>query len=736
MPSGIRQVAVISAGRLGGLLAAHIAKTDVPVLWLDTTPDEGDAERRLRAEEALADVQNDEPSTLTSSGKVGLINKGKLQGSLGRLYDADWIIDTLPEDFPAREELYRKIDIYRRRGTIFSYNGALTSFKALVGNQSDAFAEDFLVTNFFGLAKGARLVEMAMGPKTRRDAADLVGDFCDRYLGNGIVICRDAPGLAAFRLGLFFMRAAQAAARDLFLSHEEVNEILETSMGLNEGISGIQKRLGGNQAKLLADRLMSLLSPNDPLHTVSRPEMIGKDLLKLRETPDKLGPFTWRILSETLIYACRLIPHVVANIAALDRAVSLGLGWRVGPFEWADELGSDWVVQRLTTENRHVPFLLANASDKPFYRADDRRRLVGLTLDDIYAPVIRPPGVLLMADVKRSRQPVEKNDSAALWDIGDRVLCLEMAAKDNVINNDVLRMLSRAKVRIGDGRGEWKGLVLWSAAEDFSRGIDPAALSFSARSAKRTQIETYAFKGQLVCKALRFAPFPSVAAVAGAAIGGGCEIVLHCSGVQAHTDAVFSLADPDLKLIPAWGGCAQLLGRAFNAQKYLGKPAANYAFGLLRAAEKVAAKDAKDKLYMGPADGLTANRDRLLHDAKQRVLDMAKEYRKPEAWRIHLPGYAGRSALELEIENFKHRHKASAHDVIVWKALASVLCGSKDYNFTGAVSEEKIMEFERREFVRVVQLPETRARLEERFEVDESDEAMLRELQPALLRRR
>src|SRR5580704_5272433 len=226
-------------------------------------------------------------------------------------------------------------------------------------------------------------------------------------------------------------------------------------------------------------------------------------------------------------------------------------------------------------------------------------------------------------------------------------------------------------------------------------------------------IEDLVKTGQEAYQALRFAPFPSVCAPSGLALGGGCEINLHTSAVQAHAETYIGLVEVGVGLIPGWGGCAQMLGRAFTAKKRFGGPIPpiSQVFETVSLA-KVAksAFDAQELGYLRHTDGITMNRDRLLYDAKQRVLEMAKDYKPPVPWELNLPGPTGRAALNLPIEGFKLLGKALPHDVTVSKALASVLCGG-ERDLTTLTTEAQILEMERREFMKLVHTDETVARI-------------------------
>jgi 3-hydroxyacyl-CoA dehydrogenase len=184
--------------------------------------------------------------------------------------------------------------------------------------------------------------------------------------------------------------------------------------------------------------------------------------------------------------------------------------------------------------------------------------------------------------------------------------------------------------------------------------------------------------------------------------------------VQAHAETYIGLVEAGVGLVPGWGGCAQMLGRAFSAKKRFGGPIPpiSQVFETISLAKvSRSAFDAQDLGYLRHTDGITMNRDRLLYDAKQRVLELAKDYKVPEPWQLNLPGPTGRSALNLAIEGFKLLGKALPHDVTVSRALASILCGG-DRDFTSTTPESRILELEHREFMQLVKTPQTLSRIE------------------------
>lgn len=764
--SGIQKVAVIGSGVMGSQIAAHITNAGVPVLLLDIVLKDN-PDRNALAKGALEKLQKADPAPFMHPKNAKLVTPGNLEDDLDQLKDVDWIIEAVLENPQVKSDLYKKIDAVRKPGSIVSSNTSTIPLNVLTGGQSDQFAQDFLITHFFNPPRYMRLLELVTGSKTRAGAADLIRDFCDRHLGKGVVSCKDTPGFIANRLGVYFLQTAVNVAFKLGITVEEADAVFSKPFGMPKtGVFGLLDLIGIDLMPLIAKSFMATLPADDAYRTANiehplitkmiadgytgrkgkggfyrlnkteagkvketldlktgayRPsekvkltvlENAGKNIRAICEAQDKIGQFAWKTLSQTLSYAASLVPQIADDIVAVDAGMRLGFNWKFGPFELIDMLGAGWFAERLKAEGKTVPPFLQKAADKSFYRVE-AGKLDYLTTEGVYRPVLRSVGVLLLADIKRASKPVTKNGSASLWDIGDGVLCLEYHTKMNAIDPDTLAMVKKSVATISESGGKYKGLVIYNEADNFSAGANLGLALFALNIALYQAIEDLVKQGQEAYQALRFAPFPTVAAPAGLALGGGCEITLHCSAVQMHAETYIGLVETGVGLVPGWGGCAQMLGRAFSAKKRFGGPIppVSQVFETVSMA-KVAksAFDARDLGYLRPTDGITMNRDRLLYDAKQRVLELAKDYKAPEPWVLNLPGPAGRAALNLALEAFRLLGKALPHDVTVSKALAAVLCGGES-DLTAPVTEAQILQLEHREFMKLVRTPETVARI-------------------------
>ena len=394
--------------------------------------------------------------------------------------------------------------------------------------------------------------------------------------------------------------------------------------------------------------------------------------------------------------------------------MKLGYNWTYGPFELIDKIGVDWFIEKLRADNYKVPPLLMAAAGKTFYRSDNQQRQC-LNLNGDYQTIAVEAGVLLLSDIKQNQAPIERNASASLWDIGDGVLCLEFHSKMNAIDPDILQMIMTASKIIP---GQYKALVLYNEADNYSVGANVGLALFAANVAAWPQIEAMVKSGQDTYLALKHAPFPVVGAPSGMALGGGCESLLHCDAIQAHVESYIGLVEVGVGLIPAWGGCKELLSRWMtNPRRAKGPmPAISKAFELISTATvSTSATEAKDYLFLSASDGITMNRERLLFDAKQKALNLAEDYTPPEPIELTLPGATARTALNLAVDSFVKSGKATAYDGLIADQLAIVLSGAET-DITEVHTEQDVLTLERAAFIHLIKQEPTLDRLQHMLE--------------------
>jgi 3-hydroxyacyl-CoA dehydrogenase len=771
--SEIKKIAVIGAGVMGAAIAAHCANAGLDVLLLDIVRDLND--RNAIASGAIEKMLKTSPAPFMHPKFAKRITAGNLEDDLGKLKEIDWVIEAVIERQDIKTDVYKKIDANRRADTIVSSNTSTIPLKNLIEGQSDEFKKHFLITHFFNPPRYMKLLEIVAGAQTDKAIVKKISDFGDRVLGKGIVNCKDTPGFIANRLGVYWMTVAINRAFDQGINVQEADALLGRPIGVPKtGVFGLVDLVGLDLMPHLAKSLLEHLPEKDSYRNESREvplitKMIAdgytgrkgkggfyrlnteggkkqKEVLNLQtceyapeskidlaaanagkkgpkpvlEFADKYGDYARDVMVHTLHYAASLVPQISDDIVNVDNAMKWGFNWKSGPFEMMDQLGTDWLIEQMPKYNLDVPEFLQKAAGRTFYKTEDGV-LHYFGTDGAYHAIERADGVLLLADIKRKSQPVLKNASASAWDIGDGVLCFEFHTKMNAIDTDIFALYGEAIKKIGDGKGDFKALVIYNEADNFSAGANLGLALFALNIGLFDQIDELVGGGQGIYKKLKYAPFPVVSAPAGLALGGGCEILLHSDVVVAHAETYTGLVEVGVGLIPGWGGCKEML---FRHSKKAG-PKAGPMQGVIKAFEIIStaktstsAYEAFDYLYFREGiDTVVLNRDRQLFAAKQKALELAADYHAPEVNEgLRLPGPSGKAAMNMAVSDFQKNGKATNYDGVVSEALAEVLSGGKNADVTVLMTEDEILKLEKAAFMKLVHNEGTLKRIETMLE--------------------
>lgn len=768
MADTINKVCVIGAGVMGAGIAAQVANAGVPVLLLDIVPKDG-ADRDAIAKGAVAKMLKTEPAPFMSPAAAKLVETGNIEDHLDKVAECDWIVEAVVERLDIKQALYARLEELKRPGTAVSSNTSTIPLGHLVEGRSEQFRQDFLITHFFNPPRYMRLIEIVTSEHTDAGVAAKVEQFVDHRMGKRIVRAKDTPGFIANRIGTYWLAVAINAAMDQGLTVEEADQIGGRPMGVPKtGIFGLIDLVGIDLMPLLAKSLSSTLPEGDAYFDTIRPlplvdKMIAegftgrkgkggfyrldrkpdgtkakqaidlktgeyraekkpdrlpgraeKDLAALVATPGKVGDYAWAILGPVLSYAAGLVGEAADDVVAIDDAMKLGYNWKFGPFELIDRMGPGKLAERLRAEGKPVPALLETAGDRPFYRVVDGKRQY-LTVGGDYADVVRAEGVLLLEDIKLRSEPLLKNGSASAWDVGDGVVAFEFTGKMNALDEQVLSLLQKTIALV---KSQYKALVIYNEGSNFSAGANLGLAMFAVNIAAWGEVDKLVVAGQQAYKALKYAPFPVVAAPAGMALGGGCEILLHADAIQAHAESYIGLVETGVGLVPGWGGNGELIDRLAKSPKSPKgpMPAAMKAFETISTAQvSRSAALAKDLGYLRKDDGITMNRDRLLADAKQKALALVEGYQAPEKPVFRLPGAAGRVAFNGAVADFAKKGVATPYDVVVASRLANIVTGG-EADIIDEVSEDQLLKLERAAFMESVKDARTQARVEHMLE--------------------
>ncbi len=779
--TSIKKIAVLGSGVMGSAIAAQAANAGYEVVLLDMVPKDA-KNRNMLAEAGVQKQLESKPPGFTHKRNAKRITCGNYEDDLDLLKDCDWIIEAVKEDLTIKQNIYNKVDAVRKPGSIVSSNTSTLPLHMLTSGMPESFTQDFMITHFFNPPRFMSLLEIVPGGTTRTDAVDAVSDFADKALGKSIVTCKDTPGFIANRIGVYWMMQGLQEAMKRGLTVEQADAVMGVPAGMPKtSIFGLFDLVGIDLMPLAAKSMVTALPEkdvfrktyNEPLlltkmiaegntgrkgkggfyrlkklgdrkikevidlktgeyHPESRPAPMESvaaakgGLRALLEHGDEGGQYAWAVLSNTLCYAASLVPEISDNISAVDEAMRKGYNWKSGPFEMIGKLGVDWFCDKLKAEGRDVPPILEQARGKKLYVVENGMRKA-FSMDGSYVPVAQPEGVLTLADIKLHSQPIIKNASAALWDMGDGIVCLELTSKANALDADTLSMIEQTIPLV---QKDFKGLVIGGDAENFSVGANLGLIKTAAKAQAWDQISAIIKRGQNAMMALKYAAFPVVAAPSGMTLGGGCELLLHSDAVQAHTETYAGLVEAGVGLVPGWGGCTQMLMRhvAVNqTQKLEGWFASEgRTVAAIRDISTVfqsiangkfsgSAEEARDMKILREGDGISMNRSRILADAKARCAEMVKDYTPPVPQKIYLPGRTARMALNTMVDGLSWVGRVNSHDVVVSKALANVLSGGN--TSTGkALGESDLLKLEHDNFMELVKTPATMARIEHMLE--------------------
>ncbi len=738
----VRSVAVLGSGTMGAQIAAHFANAGVPSLLLDLTADV--------ARQGLERARTLKPDPFFTSDRVTLISTGGFDTDFQRIADADWTIEAIVERLDAKRELLERLDAVRRPGSIVSSNTSGIPLSALAEGRSDDFRRHLIGTHFFNPPRYLRLLEVIPTLETEQAVVSAVVQFADYRLGKGTVIAKDTPNFIANHIAIYGVIRTLEALQSGRYTVEEIDTITGPALGRPKSATFRTGDIAGldilaHVARTLYDRLPEgereafrappllddMLSRGwlgektgggfyrrernargesdiltlDPGTLTYRPKRsarlssidAAKAIDDVRERVrtlftggDTVGEFLRQTLAPTLVYTARVAPVIASSIDDVDRVMQWGFGWELGPFELFDAIGVREVVDawRAQAPENEVPPLVREVLD----RGRNRFRETPIP------PAA--PGLQILRAAKERSQVIRRNAGASLVDLGDGVLCVEFHSKMNAIGGDTLEMLQAG---VAEAERNFAALVVGNDAPNFSAGANLMLLLLEAQEGNWDEIDLMVRSFQRATTSLRYSQVPVVAAPAGLALGGGCEVVLQADRTQAAAETYMGLVEVGVGLIPAGAGTTAMLARAVEvlppATDLL--PVVQRVFETIGLAKvSTSAPDAMRIGYLRPVDGISMNRERLLADAKARALERTREgYQAPPRRNaIRVGGESVLAALKLGVHLAWRAGRISDHDAVIGRRLAWILAGGPVPHET-TVSEQYLLDLEREAFL-------------------------------------
>ena len=726
----IKKVVVIGSGTMGSGIAAHLCNANVPVTLLDLTTE--------ISEKARDRIFKSKPPLLLDKTQINNIKVGNISDNFDVVKEADWVVEAVVERIDIKHNIYEKIFKERKAGSIISSNTSSIPISVLSEKLSVEDKKDFCITHFFNPVRYMDLLEIVKSENNDLNKINSLKKFCEISLGKGAIVCNDTPGFLGNRIGVFAMQVAMTEAFKMKMSIEEADAVFGRPMGIPKtGVFGLYDLIG---IDLMADVLKSFikeLPETDDFQEVAKEIPLVKklietgytgrkgkggfyrmnkvdnkkileainletgeyhstkkiniksdkvDLKKLISREDRYGEYAWSVISKIIKYASSLVPSITKDFNDIDEAMRLGFNWTKGPFEMLEEIGVETFFDKIDD-------IKGNNFLENLFQSKNQ---------DFYGSRQKYTDIETFGKAKKKALSVDGNSSAQIYRFNDYNI-VEFTTKANALDYDSMDALKKATD---------KPLIIINESMQFSAGVN---LSYTMEFAKKgdfKSIEKFVGYFQETCKHLKYSDHPVVSAPSGLTLGGGFEVMVQSNFVASHTNIVVGLVETIVGLIPAGGGCKEMLARWLDTDEARNDP--HYAplkvfdiIGYGRTATSPV--EAEPMKYLKPEDKKIMNRNSLLEVSKE-ILNNNKDFKAPLETEFKLPGKVVKEEMNKILEKLYNDKVILDHGLKVAQELAHVLSGG-DTTIEKTLSEDDLFKLELDAFMRLIETKETQERI-------------------------
>ncbi len=726
----INKVVVIGSGTMGSGIAAHLCNANIPVILLDLKTE--------IAEKARERILKSRPPLLFESKKIEHLKTGNIADDFNNIEDADWVIEAVVERVNIKHDIYEQIFKKRKKDSIVSSNTSTIPLKILSEKLSEDDKKDFCITHFFNPVRYMGLLEIVRDNLNNKEKINLLKNFCEKKLGKGVIVCGDTPGFLGNRIGVYAMQVAMSEAIKMNLSVEEADAVFGRPMGIPKtGVFALYDLIG---IDLMQDVLASFkkeLSKEDKFHQVASDLPIIKklvetgytgrkgkggfyrinkkngkkvlealdiitnkysekkridlkidklNLLKLINRNDKYGQYAWSVISKIILYSSSLVPSITNEYNDIDEALRLGFNWSMGPFEMLESIGLENFFSKIGNIEKNE--FLDNLKKKKLKRFYDQRQ--------------KYTEIETLGKVKKNVVKIDKNDSAEIFRFKDFNI-VEFNTKANALDYNSMDALKNATD---------KPLIIINESMQFSAGVNLNYVIEFIKNKDTKSVEKFIKYFQETCKHLKYCKNPVISAPSGLALGGGEEVVLQSNYVVTHTNIVMGLVETIVGLVPAGGGCKELLWRWSQSKENIKDPdfAPMQVFNIIGYAKTATSpQEAKPLLFLDKNHDVIINRNELLPAARsllEKKVDMSASLK----CKFKLSGEKVRKKMHKILEELYNDKKILDHGMVVGKELAYVLSGG-DTNLDKEISEDQMYKLELDSFMKLIETQKTQERI-------------------------
>lgn len=634
MSRTIKKVAVLGSGVMGSRIACHFANIGCEVVLLDIVPREVDdaekakgltlenkAVRNRIVNNSLQFALASNPSPIYRKSFAQRIKTGNFDDDMQQIGLCDWIIEVVVERLDIKQQVFEKVEQFRKPGTIISSNTSGIPIHLMLAGRSEDFKANFLGTHFFNPPRYLQLLEIIPTPETNPEIVDFLMDFGSRFLGKKTVLCKDTPAFIANRVGVYSIMGVFHTVKELGLSVEQVDKLtgpvlgrpksatfrtcdvvgldtlVHVANGLKENCPNDEERalfeLPDYISKMVENNWIGSKSGQGFYKKVKHPdgssEILVLDLntleyrsqekvkfatlemtkpiedLKQRTKMlfmgmDDAGKLYRKLFGGLFAYVTNRIPEIADDLYKIDDAIKAGFGWELGPFETWDILGFDQGLKLIADEKKEAAQWVKDmqaAGITSFYKTEAGNRYFYDRSSKTYKVI---PGTenLILLDALRAEKKVWGNSDTTIVDLGDGVLNLEFHTKMNTIGGGVIEGINKA---IDLAEESYKGLVISNTGQNFSAGANVGMIFMMAAEQDFDELNFSVKAFQDTMMRVRYSNIPVIVAPHNLALGGGCELSMHADKVVAHAELYMGLVEFGVGLIPGGGGSKEFAKR-------------------------------------------------------------------------------------------------------------------------------------------------------------------------------
>ncbi|MFN3756913.1 MAG: 3-hydroxyacyl-CoA dehydrogenase NAD-binding domain-containing protein [Flavobacterium sp.] len=768
----IKKVAVIGSGIMGSGIACHFANIGVEVLLLDIVPrDLTETEQKkgltLQDKSVRNRIVNDQlvaaikskPAPLYHTSFAGRITTGNLEDDLSKIKEVDWIIEVVVERLDIKQQVFEKIEKYRKPGTLITSNTSGIPIHFMNEGRSEDFRKHFCGTHFFNPARYLKLFEIIPGPDTSQEVLDFLNGYGEQYLGKTSVVAKDTPAFIGNRIGIFGIMSLFHQVKEMGLTIEEVDKLtgpvigrpksatfrtvdvvgLDTLVHVANGIhqnctddeahdlfklpdfigkmmenkwlgsktgQGFYKKEGKEILSLDLDTLEYRASKKASFATLELTKTIEKpiDRFKVLVTgKDKAGDFYRKNFAAMFAYCSNRIPEISEDVYKIDDAMKAGFGWENGPFEIWDSIGVNQAIEMMQQQGYSpaawVNEMLAKGITS-FYKVKDGATFYYDIKTQTYVKVPGQDAFIILNNI-RGTHKVWGNAESTLFHLGDGILNLEFNSKMNTIGSGVLQGINKA---IDLAEKEYNGLVIGNQGANFSVGANIGMIFMMAVEQEYDELNFAIKYFQDTIMRCRYSAIPVVVAPHGMTLGGGCEMTMHADRVVAAAETYIGLVEFGVGVIPGGAGSKEMTLRAsdlFRKNDVELNVLQEYFLTVGMAKVATSAYEAFDLgILQKGKDIVVVNRDRQIATAKQIALQMAEQgYTQPiERKDVKVLGKQALGMFLVGTDQMQAGNFISEHDRKIANKLAYVMAGG-DLSEPTLVSERYLLDLEREAFL-------------------------------------